>query len=112
MERGFKKERFVRSQCEKLHLIKSKNPILMGLYANFVYNGRLQRPFKYIIYKCERALGGGAVSRLKLGARLMMRGKGDTCHKREGDRFKAQRVIIRVENWALLTPSKIGPHQG
>ena len=90
--------RFVRSQCEKLHLIQStENPTLMGLYVDFFfYNGRLKRPLISNISissinaseRSERALGGGAVSRLKLGARLMMRGKGDTYQKRKGARFK------------------------
>ena len=42
----------------------------------------------------------------------MMGGKGDTCQKRKGACVKVQRVIIRAENGALLTPSKRGTHQG
>ena len=65
---------------------EQKNPILVGLYADFCYIGRLKRPlisnislpFLNVSDQSERALGEGAVSRLKLGARLIMRGKGYT----------------------------------
>ena len=58
-----------------------------------------------------RALGEIALSRLKLGARLMMRGKVDTYQERNGACVKVQRVIIRGENRVLYTPSKRGTHQ-
>ena len=45
----------------------------------------------------ERALGEIALSRVELGARLIMRGKGDTYQKRKGACVKVQRVIVRGE---------------
>ena len=70
----------MRSQCEKLHLINKKVPILIGLLA---HNSRLKRPLisNTIIIsinaseRSELALGDISLIRLKLGARLMMRGK-------------------------------------
>ena len=60
-----------------------------------------------------------ALRRLKLGARLMMRGKGDTYQKglrnlleKKRGTCKKKRLIIRGENGALLTPKKMGAHQG
>ena len=49
------------------------------------------------------------VVHLKLGAHLMVRGKDDTYQKKEAC-VKVQRVIIRGENGALLTPLKCGAH--
>ena len=91
----------------------------MGLKSHF-QNGRLKRPLISNISissidACERseqALGEIALSRLKFGARLMIRGKWDTYQKRKGACVKVQRIIIRGENWALLTPSKRSAHQG
>ena len=83
----------------------------MGLKAHS-HNGRLKRTLISNISSIdpcepsERALGEIALSRLKLGARLMMRGKGDTYQKRKGACVKVQRVIIRGENEALFTTSK------
>ena len=62
--------------------------------------------------RSEQALVEIALSRLKFGARLMLRGKGDAYRKRKRACVKEQRVIIRGENGALLTPSKRGTHQG
>ena len=92
----------------------------MGLYVHS-HNGRLKRPLKSNVIissidaceRSERALKEIAPSRLKLArARLMMRGKGDIYQERKGACAKVQRVIIRGENGALLTPSKRGTHQG
>ena len=69
--------------------------------------------FKDACERSERALGEIALSRMKLAtARLMMRGKWDTYQERKGACAKVQRVIIRGENGALLTPSNRGTHQG
>ena len=80
-ERG-KFYRFVRSQCEKNTSFKEeKNPILTGLYAHS-HNGRLKRPLISNVSissinaseRSDRASGRGALSHLKLGARLMFEG--------------------------------------
>ena len=79
----------MRSQCEKLHLIKRKKPNPNGVISISITS----------IDACERserALGEIALSRLQLDrARLMMKGKGDTSQERNGACAKVQRGIIK-----------------
>ena len=61
--------------------------------------------------RSERALGDIALSRLKLGARLMMRGKGGTLI--EGIRHLLGNKKEHVSKYkGLLSEVKMGTHQG
>ena len=85
--------------CVKLQRViaRGENRALLHTQKEALTRGKSQA-----CERSERALGEIALSRLKLGARLMMRGKGDTYQKRKGACVKVQRVIARGENRALL----------